>query len=279
MGECTGRVFLKNNELIDTTQFDGSFLSGTAYIYEVFRVIDGIPLFLEDHLERLCRSVALTGNSLPLTEKEIQQLVFALVDANELPAGNIKIAYIPSDGATEDLFQLYITPHQYPDARQFREGIAVALFDGSRQNPNAKVMDAALRTHTNQMKSAQNVYETLLVDQEGYITEGSRSNVFFVVDNDIITPPMEDVLPGITRKYVIECCRKEGVPLREERMHVSEIHRAQAAFLSGTSRKVLPINRINDNLYDPSHDLIRIIQHAFNNVVTIYLLKERRHHI
>ncbi len=273
MTECLGIYYMRNGVLTSCSDFDGVLLSHPTYIYEVFRVIGGIPLFLEDHLDRLLRSVSLTGQAMTWLCSDIVTHVTWLIDANSMKDGNIKLVFHPATVDREAVLLIYITEHQYPTQQQYKDGVEVVLFEGVRDNPNAKVMDVALRRQTNEVKSSESVYETLLVDDWGYITEGSRSNVFFIIGDVVITPPVGDVLPGITRKHIIGCCRDMGVTVREEKVHLSRLATFDAIFISGTSRRVLPVNRINDQIFDPGHRLTRDIQHAFNNKLTVYLLR------
>jgi branched-chain amino acid aminotransferase len=289
MAENIGSLFVHNGLLRDSADFDDGFLAYPSYIYEVFRVIDGIPLFLEDHCDRLAQTAALTGFELPFSCYDIDKQVHELIRANVLGIGNLKIVYLPddfnsisekNDGISDILphpgrgaFMIYIIEHQYPSVAQFRDGVQVVLFRGIRENPNAKVMDVALRRQTNEVKARDEAYETLLVDAQDCITEGSRSNVFFVIGDNVITPPLADVLPGITRKHIIACCRDKQIPFAEEKMPIERLKDIDAAFLSGTSRKVLPIHHIDQRPLDPANEVIRNIQHAFNNRVTVYLLR------
>ena len=273
MSECHGACYISNGELVDCHGFDKVFLSHSTYIYEVFRVMWGIPLFLEDHLERLFQSVQLTGNSFPWTLSDLERQVMVLIETNSLKVGNLKFVFRQAGAGEKDILLLYVTEHKYPTQQQFDEGVAVVLFDGIRSNPNAKVMDVVLRQQTNEVKVSKHVYETLLVDAEGYITEGSRSNVFFIAGDAVITPPLDYVLPGITRKHIIECCRNMRLTVREERVHMSRLKEFDAAFISGTSRRVLPLNQIDNHTFDARHKLIRQIQHDFNNKITVYLLR------
>jgi branched-chain amino acid aminotransferase len=275
MSECLGSYYISNGKLADCDDFYKVFQPHPTYIYEVFRVMGGIPLFLEDHLERLLQSANLTGYFFPWNPFDLEKQVTELINANGLKVGNIKFVFCPGTTGGEPLLLLYITEHQYPTQCQFDEGVGVVLFEGIRDNPNAKIMDVALRQQTNKVRISENVYEALLVDNEGYITEGSRSNVFFITGDVVFTPPTDEVLPGITRKHIIECCHEKGIPIREERVNISTLEEFDAAFISGTSRRVLPINQINTISFDPRHQLIRQIQHAFNNKVTVYLLHAR----
>lgn len=252
-----------------SAHFDASFLSSPHYIYEVFRVIDGVPLFVEDHLERLKQTCELSEHCPGFSLGDIHEQVKLLLKYNSLQTGNVKIALFSKEGKQQLL--VYITGHQYPTREQFLEGVPVALFRGIRHNPNAKIMDVKLRNATNVMKEEKEVYETLLVDTEGCITEGSRSNVFFIRDGRLITPPVKDVLPGITRKHIIEVCCDLGLEVAEESVPARSVVIMEAAFISGTSRKVLPVNKIDELDFPSDHPMTRKIQEAFNKRVQDYI--------
>lgn len=276
MTECLGKFFMKNGQLLETTLFDDSFLSKPHYIYEVFRVIDGIPLFIEDHLERLKQTLGLSGLPAEMVPVDFEQQVLNLVGANQLQEGNIKVVVLPAENEQQAAFLIYIMEHQYPTTAEFENGVELALHYGIRENPNAKVMDVELRSNTNQIKKKQLVYETLLVDQDHCITEGSRSNVFFVRGDEVITPPLSDVLPGVTRKHVMKLCKDLGIPLREEKVPETSLWQMDAVFITGTSRKVLPTFRIDEWLYPPDYPVVRQLQSAFNAEVENYLHSKRQ---
>lgn len=270
MQECLGNLYIHNGTLTDTSHFDDSFLDHPHYIYEVFRVIDKIALFLEDHLQRLQETCVLSKHCREFSTEEIKRYVYDVIDANHLYEGNMKIVLYQKQGARPQ-FLVYISEHQYPTREQYKTGVPVSLFKGIRINPNAKVMDVELRKSTNKMKQERDVYETLLVDEEGCITEGSRSNVFFIRKGKVITPLLQDVLPGITRKHIMEICRELSIDVIEEKVPARSVVIMEAVFISGTSRKVLPVNQINDLKFDPIHPITRIIQSGFNKRVTDYI--------
>ncbi len=275
MTECLGKFFMKNGQLLEATLFDESFLSKPHYIYEVFRVIDGLPLFIEDHLERLKQTIELSGLPAEMVPADFEQQVQRLIEANALQEGNIKVVMLSADNDQEAAFLIYIMEHQYPSPSEFENGVELALHYGIRENPNAKVMDVELRSNTNTIKKTQHVYETLLVDQDRCITEGSRSNVFFVRGDELITPPLADVLPGVTRKHVMKLCGDLIIPLREEKVHEDSLAQMDAVFITGTSRKVLPAFRIDEWLYPPDHPIVRQLQAAFNQEVENYLQSKK----
>ena len=81
--------------------------------------------------------------------------------------------------------------------------------------------------------------------------------MFFIGDNVIFTTPLEYVLPGTSRKRVFDICHKHRFPIIEKRIPVSELARYDAAFLSGTSPLILPINRIDELRFDPGLPLLQ----------------------
>ena len=82
------------------------------------------------------------------------------------------------------------------------------------------------------------VYEVLLVNRESKVTEGSRSNLFFIREGVVRTAPDSEVLPGITRQKVLELISEEGFRLDIRSLALEELPSAEAAFLTGTSPKV-----------------------------------------
>lgn len=275
MEECRGRYFFCNGQLKDTTGFDDSFLSSPYYIYEVFRVIEGVALFLEDHLQRLEDTCRLSNHCHGFDKASLQKQVAGLIAQNELQTGNIKVVLHRLANQHSELL-VYITHHDYPTDSEYEKGVDVSLFKAERHNPNAKVMDVKLRNAANFMKQEKDVYETLLVNAQGCITEGSRSNVFFIRGGKVITPPVEEVLPGITRKYVMEVSRLSGLEVLEENVPARSLVVMEALFISGTSRKVLPVKKAGDLDFDPHHPLLQIIREAFDRKVTDYIRQHKK---
>ncbi len=270
MNECSGKYFVENGKVKETTGFDDAFLQTPHYIYEVFRVIDGTALFLEDHLHRLEKTCALSEHCPGFSHQQIHHQVYQLIRINHFNYGNIKIVLTSQKPGVSKLI-IYINPHQYPTPEQYKKGVAVSLYKGVRYNPNAKVMDVKLRANTNMVKQEKNVYETLLVDEKGFITEGSRSNVFFIKNRQIITPPLKDVLPGITRKHIIQLCQQMGLDAREEKVKAQSLEDMEGLFITGTSRKVLPVNQVDQWLFDPQQLLTQRISQAFDHKTREYI--------
>ena len=117
------------------------------------------------------------------------------------------------------------------------------------------------------------IYEAVLTNKKKQVTEGSRSNLFFLDAKDrMITAPTTEVLPGITRKYVLEIAQDEGISVLEKTMNLSSLGSLASAFLTGTSPKVLPVNQLDHFYFDVDHPLLRLLMTRFERLVQVHLV-------
>lgn len=240
MEKATGTYFYSGKNRLKTSDF--SYESGPGHIYEVIRVLRGVPLFLEDHLERMHESLALVGKASVKSTEEVRNFITLLIKSNGAKDGNVK--FVVGDSLPDGIL-LYMIPHSYPDEAMYLSGIATAILKLERTNPNAKIVNTSYKEIVAEFIRDKGVYEALLVNREGCITEGSRSNVFFVASDTLLTPPLKDVLGGITRKNIIDIAKAAGIKFRETDISLDLVSELQGAFISGTSPKVLPISRID----------------------------------
>jgi len=119
------------------------------------------------------------------------------------------------------------------------------------------------------------LYEVLLVDRDGNITEGSRSNVFFVKAEVFYTAPESKVLVGITRQKVIECLRQLNFKLVEKSVSAVEISQFDAAFLTGTSPKVLPVNSIGKQVFNTQTVVLQKLMKSYDESIATYIEKAK----
>jgi len=259
MSQCIEKVFLYNNELKDKKEFNESEFKHGKSIYEVIRIIDGKPLFLKLHLSRMENSARITNLRLWLDEKNIKNSILKLIRANEISIGNIKIIF---NFCEKNTFLAYFLPYNYPSLEDYKVGVDTIFYHGERENPNAKVINHEFRDKVDSIIKEKNVFEAILVDNRGNITEGSKSNIFMIKGNSIVTAPLKNVLPGTTRKIVMDICGKIGLEVLEEDVNYKNIEKFDALFISGTSPKVLPIKKVENVKFDSSNNkvLLKIIK-------------------
>ena len=240
-------------------------------LYEVIRVIDGIPVFLEDHLERLYNSAKLSGVANLPKQAEIEEKLSKLITEKNQQIGNIKLSFTITGSQTQPKREMDFISHLYPGEERYKTGVRVGILSADRPNPQAKVQHLAIRNKANLIMSKENVFEVLLVDHDGNITEGSRSNIFFVKDSRLFTSQDEKVLKGITRKKILELCSVNNIPVIKKDIPVIELGEFEAAFLTGSSPKVLPLSAIGEVRFDSGNPLIKRIMDLYDKAIEEYL--------
>ena len=102
----------------------------------------------------------------------------------------------------------------------------------------------------------ENAYEAILVNSKGYLTEGSRSNVFLLKGDELFTAPDRSVLGGITRRQIINICLKKGIRINYALIHRNQLADFNTIFMTGTSPGILPFCCISSLELKPEHWLI-----------------------
>lgn len=236
-------------------------------IYEVLRVINGKPIFLENHLKRMKNSFELINEEFGLTYEELSMKINDLIKTEKKYEGNIKITY----GVHEKILRIFFIEYSYPSYEMYGNGVETILYFGERENPNAKIVNENFREKINSKIKDKNAYEAILVDKNGNITEGSKSNIFMVKDNELLTSPIKVVLPGVTRGEIIKIAKKLRIKIKEVEYKYSDIDKLDGMFISGTSPKVLPIKAVNDISLNPNNSIIRKLMIEYDNEINEYI--------
>lgn len=242
-------------------------------VYEVMRVIDQIPLFFEDHFERLLNSCYKINHTVNI---DAQKLLFQLIllgSKSGIREGNILIKVI-FEKNKYDISATFI-PHNYPSANEYMNGVALDILNAQRENPEAKVVQQSLRSMADEIIRIKNVYEVLLVNQNNSITEGSRSNCFFIKNNCLYTAPQSIVLSGITMLKVIKIANEKHFNIDYKAVPVSEIANFEAVFLTGTSPKILPVAKLGGYDFNTQHEMIVSLREAYESLINNYISEKK----
>jgi branched-chain amino acid aminotransferase len=243
---------------------------GENSIYEVIKLVDGIPLFFEDHLERLHRSAALCGEIIHKSASAIEAEIRQLVAINHCASINAKLVWFRLENRPR--FLTYLVAQDLPAAAAYQRGAHTILYGGERENPQVKSVKTSYRERVRGLREAAGAFEALLVDENGYIFEGTRSNLFFIRHDALLTPPAGAVLLGVTRRHVLAVCRQMDIEVAEAPLHREDLPNLEAAFLTATSIDVLPIGSIESiRLPSADHPLVKRVSQAFAAEAANYL--------
>ena len=269
MSDITGKWFLYNGEDFAVGNFEPGTYNpeGHRTIYEVIRVEEGVPLFIEDYLDRLENSFRLDQTEIGWTREEILGTIRKLIQINNHKSGPVKLIF----GCDKPPFLLaYLMKPHLPKPEEYITGVKTILMKETRINPNAKVWNNELRERSMALAEKENAYEVILLNKDGYITEGSRSNIFFITDEKVVTTPDDLILPGITRKKVLEIMDKAGIDLSFKAVKPEELNQYEACFLTGTTRKVVPVRRIDGHEFSASNESLHYLTAQFDKYVGDY---------
>lgn len=232
-------------------------------IYEVIKVQENVPMFLEDHLERFFKSVDALGYKCDLTLEEIKKRADYLIEKNPKGDRNLKLIYSKVKDGTFKLLLFFIDT-VFPDKTLYENGIKTVTINLQREDPNIKIQRNWYKEKVGRFLEEKKAYEALLLDDEGFITEGSRSNVFYVMGDKVITTQGDKVLLGITREYVLKVIDKLGYNLVNETLNIKDIKNIDGAIMTGTGVGVIPISKID------SYDIDSIENKIINSILDEY---------
>jgi branched-chain amino acid aminotransferase len=257
-----GRTFDQEHAVISA--FDHGFLYGEG-VYETLRTYNGQPFLFDRHMQRLRRSAGMLALPVPLDDAAIDarfretMRAAKLGDAPEREAyirilvtrGIGELTYDPAATPTPSIVVI-VKPHVAPSRDIFERGVTVSLVPIVRNHPasvNPLIKSNNLLNNALAMQEAfrRGGYEGVMRNYRGELAECTQSNLFIVKNGAALTPPLDaGLLPGITRAFLFEVGDAQGIPVREAVMHDEDLFGADEAFLTSTTREVVPIVKVDD---------------------------------
>ena len=263
MVNVNGRVFDETHAAISV--FDHGFLYGEG-VYETLRTYNSLPFLLDRHMRRLRTSAGMLALPVPLSNEQIAARFQETMRAAGLGPGGSGEAYIRllvTRGIGDLTYDLAATPEpsivvivkpQIDVApASLERGVKVALVSIVRNHPGSvnpviksnNLLNSALAMQEAARRSA---VEGVMRNYRGELAEGSTANIFVVKGGTALTPPLDaGLLPGITREFLFEVGVEAGVTVREQVLKEPDLVWADEAFLSSTTREIVPIVQVDDH--------------------------------
>ena len=220
---------------------------------------NGTSIFrLDEHTERLFKSAKTIGMKIPFSSEELKGAQKEVVSLNELKESYIRpMCFYGSEGlgirfdnlSVHTIVAAWEWP-SYMDPEAQEKGISVKVSSFKRQARN-EVANAKINGNYVQSTVAlnealeQGFEETLLLDSDGFVAEGSGENFFMVKNNKLITPDLDSCLDGITRRTIISLAKELEIDFEERKIQLEEVLESDEAFFTGTAVEVIPINAID----------------------------------
>ncbi|MET4026631.1 branched-chain amino acid aminotransferase [Marinobacter sp. MBR-99] len=225
-----------------------------------YNTANGPAIFrLKEHTDRLFRSAHILNMKMPFSKDEINEAQRAAVRENNLDEAYLRpMAFLGSEGMglRADNLKVHVMvaawswpSYMSPEAKEL--GIKVRTSSYTRHHVNITMCKAkANGNYINSMLALNEAIsggaeEALLLDNEGYVAEGSGENIFIVRDGVLHTPELTSCLEGITRATIIDFAKDLGLQVKERRITRDEVYVAEEAFFTGTAAEVLPIRELD----------------------------------
>lgn len=271
--------FSHNGEILPAEQANVP-LSNIEYsygfgVYETIRVAHGAVYFPEQHCQRLMNSAVAIGLEHRFTPEFVQNAAEDLVRRNETDSCNIKIMLIGAPSPDRADLYIYCLNPLFTDRRLYKEGAHCVTDHYERLYPHAKTLNM-LPSYLAYRKARQaGAQDTLLVNDEGCITEGTRSNFYCLKGRTVISPPSADILPGVTRDNVLKVAADQGFHIAEQPVPLNSLGQYDGAFLTSTPSKIVPVRSIDDFSWPEIPGVLYELMDSFNDFLNQYLQAHR----
>jgi branched-chain amino acid aminotransferase len=218
-------------------------------IFDFFRVVNGVPLFIDDHLDRFYRSAEAMRLPVNKSREELKAILYELISKSPMPEAGIRITltggYSP-DGYRPAIPNLIITclPVAAATDTDFEKGFAIITHKHQRELPHVKSINYLMAVWLQPLIKEKQADDILYYNNES-ITEFPRSNVFIVTSDKKLVTPANNILKGITRKNVLSVAQNI-MQVEERNISLEELCAAPEVFLAATTRYITPILKINN---------------------------------
>jgi len=256
-----GRISSERDAVVSV--FDHGFLYGEG-IYETLRTYNSRPFLYDRHMRRMRRSAGMIALPLPFSDEALaasicETMAAAALGTDEayirvlVTRGVGDLTYDPSATPTPTVV-IIVKPQIDPPPEAYAAGVRVAIVEIIRNHPasvNPLIKSNNLMNSALAMQQAlrRGAFEGVMRNYRGELTECTTSNLFIVRDGAALTPPLDaGLLPGITREFLFEIAQEAGIPMREQTLRDHDFYSADEAFLTGTTRGVLPITAVDDRV-------------------------------
>lgn len=226
-----------------------------------YKAEKGTAIFrLQEHTDRLFRSAHILAMPMPFDKETINEAQRAAVRENNLESAYIRpMCFYGSEGMglRADNLKVHVMVAawswgSYLGAEGMEKGIRIRTSSFTRHHVNITMCKAkANGNYMNSMLALQEALscgydEAMLLDNEGYVTEGSGENIFIIRDGVLYTPDLTSALDGITRGTIFQLAEEIGIEIREKRITRDEVYIADEAFFTGTAAEVTPIREVDN---------------------------------
>ena len=263
---------------------DRGFLYGDG-VFETLRAYSGKIFRIDDHIKRLFCSANAICLKTPFTGNYIKESLYQTLMGNNLKDAYLRLTItrgisdpgLDTEGCLNPTMTIISREFSgYPEDL-YRHGIKAAVVStrripASALNPEIKSLNFLNNIMARVEAKHANASEAIMLSTEGYVAEGTVSNIFIVKDGVVKTPPLSvGILNGVTRSLVIGLAQKNNIPLTEQQFQPEELYAADECFVTSTLYEVMPVTSINNKPVGTGHpgDISQSMLSIFRELTTV----------
>ncbi|RLA64857.1 MAG: branched-chain-amino-acid transaminase [Epsilonproteobacteria bacterium] len=252
-----GKIMFKEEAKISV--FDRGFLYGDS-VYEVIRTYEGIPFLLQEHLNRLWHSASKLEMGFPFDQNNIVKEVNTCL--GELGKENAYIRIIITRGqgplqldpVSAGSNNIVVITREFKENPKewYKNGVNIIISNVERTSIRAIDPNIKSGNYLNNIMAfihakKQHAFDAVMLNSQGYITEGTTHNIWVVKKGKAYTPPLHaGILEGITRKTVLVLAKKNGIEVEQKNMTAEDLINADECFMTSTTKEVIPVTQVNN---------------------------------
>ena len=248
-------------------------------IFDFFKLVDGRPVFLDNHLDRFYNSAEQMRLEVKHSRQELKDLLYSLIEKNQFPSSGIRITltggYSP-DGFSIAEPNLIITQQPFEiDLEASKVGTRLVTYQHQRQFPRVKTIDYLMAIWLRNF-IAENQADDVLYQHNNIISECPRANIFIVTPDETLVTPVNNLLKGVIRKQVLKLAQ-ERYAVEERDVTLAELYAAKEIFITSTTKNILPVIKVDGRMVGNGKPgvMTKALQEDLNKMIQQHLsLKE-----
>lgn len=239
--------------------FDHGLLYGDG-VFEGIRVYGGKVFKLEEHVERLFESAQKLNLTIPLTSEEMTDAILKTCKMNEIQDAYIRPIVTRGVGTlgldprrcNKPTVIVIVAPLPPIYGEKSKTGLKLVTSKWRRNPPEALDPNIKSLNYLNNILAMMDITqrgadEAVMLDMEGYVSEGTADNIFIYDGSTFTSPPVETNLEGITRETAIDIIKEKGWSFEERKFKLEELYSAKEAFITGTAAEIAPIVEVDSH--------------------------------
>ncbi len=234
-------------------------------VYETLRVVHGNPYFIKQHCARLLASAGVIALEHPFSSQLIETSIRELITKNSAETCNVKVMLLGGPTPSAARFYIQCLSPLFPDRKLYSSGAHFITYKYQRDFPGAKTLNMLPSYLAYRQAKQSGAYDALLMNDQGNITEGTRTNFLCIKEETIISPPEEQILPGIMRAAVLDFAQKHGFKLKYQTISLNDLGLYDGAFVTSTSSKILPVRSIDSHIFGPIPTKLAVLIKQFSS--------------